>query len=110
MVSNQPNPIKLDIAFHPGEDLEEKLQEMQMTVEEFAKRSLVPESIVESIIAGETSITADMAIAFEEVTGMPAILWLNLQRNYDNYILTQKRSSWAERLQQISQRAAAVLL
>lgn len=104
------NNLTLDIAFHPGEDLEEKLQEMTMTVEEFAKRTLVPADIIRSIIAGETSITADMAIAFEEVTGMPADLWINLQRNYDNYIITKQRASWAERLQRLQQRAAAAIL
>lgn len=110
MANNDIRNIQLDVAYHPGEDLDEKLQEMGMTVEEFARRSLVPADIVRSIIAGETSITADMAIAFEEVTGMPAVLWLNLQRNYDNYIITKKRASWAERLQQLSQRAAAAIL
>jgi len=101
--------IQTDVSFHPGEDLEEKLQEMQMSVEDFAKASKVPLNIVEDIINGEASISADIAIAFEQVTGIPATMWIKMQHHYDDYILSQKRSSYLERLLNLSHNVAAVL-
>lgn len=108
-MANNTDYITTDISFHPGEDLEEKLQEMEMSVKEFAEKSQVPECIVQGIINGEESISADMAIAFETVTGIPAKMWIRSQHHYDEYILTQKRSSYLERLLGISHRVAAIL-
>ena len=54
-MANREYTIKLDIAFHPGEMLEEKLQEMAMPVNSFAEQSKVPESIVRDIIHGDAS-------------------------------------------------------
>ena len=108
-MANNTDYITTDISFHPGEELEEKLQEMGMTIREFAERSQVPECIVQGIINGEESISADMAIAFETVTGIPAKMWIRSQHHYDEYILSQKRSSYLERLLGMSHRVAAVL-
>ncbi len=89
------------VFFHPGEDLAEKLQEMDLSVEEFAKQAHVPESVVKDIIEGKASISADMALAFESVTQIPAKYWIRMQHHYDEYILTQKNTSYMERLQKL---------
>ncbi len=68
---------------HPGVILEEKLQEMDMTIKEFAARSEKPEKSLIEIIQGQCSITPDMALAIEYVTGMPAEVLLNWQQRYD---------------------------
>ena len=68
---------------HPGVILEEKLQEMDMTIKEFAARSEKPEKSLIDIIQGQCSITPDMALAIEYVTGMPAEVLLNWQQRYD---------------------------
>lgn len=78
---------KLSIYYHPGEDLAEKLEEMQLSVSEFAQRAGLPANIIQDVIAGKESISADMAIAFEQVTQIPAHMWIDCQRDYDNYIL-----------------------
>ena len=71
---------------HPGETLEEKLQEIGMVSKEFKIRTGIPEKTVCAIIKGKNSITAEMAVQFESVTKIPANFWLNSQRLYDEYV------------------------
>ena len=76
---------------HPGETLEEKLQEMGMGPKEFAIRTGKPEKTIIAVIKGNSAITPDMAIQFESVTRIPAHFWMNSQRHYDEYIAREKR-------------------
>lgn len=80
------------IAYHPGETLREKLDEMQMSVKEFAVRTNKPEKTIYAVINGDSSLTTDMAVAFENVTGIPAHFWINKQRNFDEYVARQKQA------------------
>ena len=73
------------VAFHPGVTLAEKLKEIDMSIKEFALRASKPEKTIHAVIKGESSVTSDMAVAFENVTRIPAHFWLNKQRNYDEY-------------------------
>ena len=79
------------VEFHPGITLSEKLKEMGMSVKEFAVRTSKPEKTIFAVIGGKSSVTSDMAVAFESVTKIPAHFWLNIQRGYDEYIARQKR-------------------
>lgn len=79
------------VEFHPGITLSEKLKEMGMSVKEFAVRTSKPEKTIFAVIGGKSSVTSDMAVAFESVTKIPAHFWLNMQRGYDEYIARQKR-------------------
>jgi addiction module HigA family antidote len=81
------------VAFHPGETLSEKLKEMGMSVKEFAVKTSIPEKTILAIINGSSSITSDMAIAFEIVTRIPAHFWLNKQRSYDGYVARTRREA-----------------
>jgi addiction module HigA family antidote len=92
------------VAFHPGETLSEKLKEMGMSVKEFAIRTSKPEKTIFAIIKGNSSITSDMAVAFEIVTRIPAHFWLKKQRSYDEYMARVRREAiieeahdWAEK-------------
>ena len=80
------------VAFHPGVTLAEKLKEIDMSIKEFALRASKPEKTIHAVIKGESSVTSDMAVAFENVTRIPAHFWLNKQRNYDEYQARAKRS------------------
>ena len=81
---------------HPGETLEEKLQEMDMGPKEFALRTAKPEKTIAAILKGESSITPDMAVQFENVTKIPAHFWMSHQRSYDEYIAREKRKAVIE--------------
>lgn len=107
-MANNMNYITTDISFHPGEDLAEKLQEMEMSVKDFAEKSQVPEDIVQAIIDGKQSITLDSAIAFEAVTGIPAKMWIRSQHHYDEYVLSQNKETYLERFFKKTRRVAAV--
>ena len=75
------------IAFHPGDTLAEKLDELEMGPKEFALRTGKPEKTIIAIMKEKSSITPEMAVQFEHVLKIPAHFWLNLQRNYDEYRL-----------------------
>ena len=79
------------VEFHPGITLSEKLKELGMSVKEFAVRTSKPEKTIFAVIGGKSSVTSDMAVAFESVTKIPARFWLNVQRGYDEYIARQRR-------------------
>lgn len=84
------NEYHAPIVFHPGETLAEKLNELQMGVKEFAVRTNKPEKTIIAILKGKSSITPEMAVKFENVLKIPAHFWLNLQRNYDEFVARQK--------------------
>lgn len=102
--------INLDhVAFHPGEELQEKLQEMGMTIEEFAEKSHVTLEYAQGVLACEKPITPETAVAFEMTTQISASLLLTLQHDYDNYQLKQKKTSWMEQFLHYTSRKVAVL-
>ncbi len=109
-MNNNSNILKPAVFFHPGEELNDKLQEMGMPIDEFARLTTIPANVVRCIINGEVSVSADIACAFEQVTQIPATLWINMQHNYDNYLLSQQRAAWKERLGSFSQRVASIIL
>ena len=81
----------MPVVYHPGETLDEKLQEMGMGVKEFATRVSKPEKTIIAVLKGKSSITPDMAVAFEMVTKIPAHMWLRHQKSYDEFIARKKR-------------------
>ncbi|MCX6325009.1 MAG: ImmA/IrrE family metallo-endopeptidase [Sphingobacteriales bacterium] len=92
------------VVFHPGETLAEKLDEMEMGPKEFALRTGKPEKTIIAVLKGESSITPDMAVLFENVTKIPAHYWMNHQRGYDEFMAREKRQAviqeavvWAKR-------------
>lgn len=86
--NNQFHPQSIP---HPGVTLEEKIQEMGIGPKEFALRTGKPEKTITAILKGDSSITPDMAVAFENVTKIPAHFWSNYQLGYDEYVAREKR-------------------
>lgn len=76
---------------HPCETLNEKLEEMKMSRKEFAIRTNKPEKTIIAVLKGESSITSEMAILFENITRIPAHFWLNKQARYNEYKARLKR-------------------
>ena len=110
-MNNKFHPV---VSFHPGRTLNEKLTEMDLTSKEFAQRTQIPVFIIDSFIEGNTSVTADMALAFEQETQIPARYWLNVQHEYDEYILDKQPAGFHQRLSSLqaslSRRVASILL
>lgn len=89
---------------HPGRSLAEKLEEMGMGPKEFALRTGKPEKTIIAVLQGDSAITPDMAVQFEQVTRIPAGFWLRYQAGYDEYQARERRKatieaaeSWAAR-------------
>ena len=88
---------------HPGVTLGAKIREMEMSVREFAVRAAKPEKTILAVIRGDSSITPEMAVVFENVTQIPAHFWMARQRNYDEAVARKRlaqridaASDWVE--------------
>ena len=74
---NTPEPI------HPGEHLEEFIDELGISQYRLAKTIGVPPIHINAIIKRRRSITADTALRIGRALGTNPDYWLNLQRMYD---------------------------
>lgn len=75
------------VSFHPGTTLAEKVEELGMSVEEFASHSGLPINTVKEVIKGKLSVTEDLAAAFEKMTKIPARFWLQKQNIFHSTTL-----------------------
>jgi len=89
-------PFIPHVVYHPGVTLTEKLEELGMTVKEFAVRTTKPEKTIIAVLKGSSALTPDMAVAFESVTGIPAHFWMQKQQKYNEYVARQKREKSLE--------------
>ena len=64
----------------PGQAILDGLEWLKMDKAEFARRIGVTVDVLESMIAGTTPITSELASALESVTGSPAAYWKMLER------------------------------
>ncbi|CAN1548932.1 Cro/C1-type helix-turn-helix domain [Spirosomataceae bacterium] len=90
------NEYYSNIAFHPGETLKEKLEELNMGPKEFAIRTGKPEKTIIAILKGESSLTPEMAILFENVLKIPARFWIKKQYIFDEFKAREKRAETLE--------------
>jgi len=75
-----------DVFVHPGDHLQELLEEQGMTQVELARRTGRPVKTINEIVKGRISITTDTALQLERVFGVPAHFWVNLEKNYQEYL------------------------
>lgn len=71
--------IHSDLAIAPGEFLEEVIDDLGMTKDEFAVRMNRPAAKLSQIFSGNKAITPDTALQIEKVTGVPAHIWTGLE-------------------------------
>ena len=77
------NGLSLELLSHPGETLQELIQDRGMDQKELAIRSGFSTKHIGEVLSGACDITLGFARALEKVFGTPAIFWTNLQANYD---------------------------
>lgn len=75
--------------FHPGEYLSEKIDEMGLTIKDFAKLSGLTREQVEGIVSCKMSVTEPIAKRLYVATNIPVYWWLRDQEKYDEYIQCQ---------------------
>ena len=78
---------------HPGWLLAEELEVRGMSQRELARRIGRPFQVVNEIVRGRKSITAETALQLEAEFGTRAYIWLGLQSKYDLYVARQKRDA-----------------
>ena len=70
---------------HPGEILLESLEERGIGAKEFSVKTGKPEKTITAVLKGDSAITPDMSVLFEQVLKIPAHFWLEAQKNYDEF-------------------------
>jgi addiction module HigA family antidote len=96
-------PFEPDWSVAPGVVLVEALEERSWSQAELARRTDRPLKTINEIVHGKAAITPDTAIQFERVMGIPARLWLNLERMHAEAVARDesrrqlsKHISWLE--------------
>ena len=84
----------IPVRFHPGETLKEKMEEMEISVKEFATRIGKPEQMVLELVECRMPVNAEWALLLEYTTGIEAEFWLTKQSNYDLYRLREGRQAY----------------
>ena len=77
-----PTTIQPDYMVFPGEILAEHLEARGFSQKEFATRVHLSEKHLSHIITGKKSITAESAVKFEMVLGVPAKFWMDLESQH----------------------------
>ena len=72
-----------DVAIPSGEFLAEEIAARNITQKELARRMGRPANVINEIINGKKSVTAETALQLEQVMPeIPARFWLNLEIDY----------------------------
>ena len=80
MATKQPKRLP---PIHPGEVLQDLLNEAGLTANALATALRVPANRIGGIIKGQRGITADTALRLARYFGTSAQMWVNLQAKYD---------------------------
>jgi len=73
----------LNIAIHPGEMLQDVIEELGTDPAEFAAQMGVSPNCLCQLLAGEAPITADLAMKLGQRLDTSKEMWLNLQANWE---------------------------
>lgn len=71
------------VAFHPGSYVEEIIDSLNITQEEFANRLGSTSKTVSQLVNGEIPLSKDLAYKLSKLTGISFGTWMNLQNEYD---------------------------
>lgn len=76
-------PGDIPISVHPGEVLQEMLDERGLTQLALARHLSTDAARINEICRGRRAVSAQMAVLFAKAFGTSAALWLNLQSSWD---------------------------
>lgn len=80
--AGQPRTYEPAQLVPPGETLVEWLEREDMSQVEFARRTRLTPKHISQVVKGKVGISAEVALAFERVTSLPARYWAQLDANY----------------------------
>jgi len=96
------NELNVKIAFHPGETLLEKLQEVGITIVDFAMSIGYSPETINAIITGRNAVSHEDAKVFEKSLKIPATFWIKKQKNFDKYVKKQSKEKRKLKTKQIT--------
>lgn len=79
------------IAFHPGFYINEIIEDMDITQEEFAKRAELTPKHLSDLLHGKAGITIDVATKLSSMLNTSIEMWFNLQNQYNFQIAEIKK-------------------
>ena len=82
-MSNKVVEYKDLVAFHPGQYIEELIEDYNVTQKEFAERLGVSAKTISKLVNAEESISKETAHKLAKLSGVSMQTWLNLQNAYD---------------------------
>ncbi|MGV8093866.1 MAG: transcriptional regulator [Mangrovibacterium sp.] len=71
-------------AFHPCETVREELEAQGKNQSDLVRASNLNKSFISRFMKGERAISVRLALALEEVLGIPAEFWIRLQKGYES--------------------------
>lgn len=80
-----------DMAIPPGEYLEEVLEDAKISQAELARRMGRPPQAINEIVKGEKAITPETALQLEQVIGVSAQFWSNLETEFRLILARQQQ-------------------
>lgn len=90
------------MAVHPGDILKAELKERGIKQKDFAMQIGLQATHLNELLHGKRNISPEVAAAIEDVLGIPAVEWLNLQCMYDfdtQYLATKSIAEAQARLE-----------
>jgi HTH-type transcriptional regulator / antitoxin HigA len=85
-MDNEQLAIELDAVPHPGETVVEYLDFNGWSQRDLARRTGLTPKTISEICNGKGPISPSTAMVFERALERPAHFWLNLQRQYDEFL------------------------
>ncbi len=85
--ANEITPTNL---FHPGLVLGEEIEFRKLSKKEVAESMKISPTVLSEIISGKRNITTATAIKIEQVLGINALFFLNMQVRYEYYTLKKE--------------------
>ncbi len=79
-MTDQITPYK---ATHPGEVLNDELKARGIRQKDFARDIDMQPTMLNEVIKGKRSVTADIALLLEEALDIPADFWLQFQNQFE---------------------------
>ena len=83
------NPMVAVPMTHPGEHLAEILEDLGISVNEFARATGIDAGRLDAIAKTRDPITADVAVRIGKALDMTPEFWLSLQSDYDLEMLSE---------------------
>ena len=95
-MDNEQYKYEPRIVYPPSETILELLDEHRMTQKEFSEKMGTTPKTINKLIQGDSEITPETALKLEKIFQMPAHIWLNLEREFREYLARNNETYFSE--------------